>query len=79
MRSSLTPRGRAPRIVAVEVTHEFDGGERYTRRYTGRGVEGHTFEREVLPGGRARSRLVVEADEQSITPRYQGAAPVRRR
>ena len=60
-------------------SHEFDGGLRYTRRYTGRGVEGHMFERVELPGGRARSRLVVEADEQSITPRFEGAAPVPRK
>jgi len=73
MRSALAPRGRAPRIVAVEITHEMDDGSRYTRRYTGRGVDEHTFDREPLVGGRARSRLVVEADEQTITPRYERA------
>jgi hypothetical protein len=78
VRSSLAPRGRGLRFAAVEVVHELEDGSRYVKRYTGPGLRDHTFSREKQPNGRTQARLVVEGDEQEITPRYPGVAPVRR-
>lgn len=73
------PRGGAPRLVAVEITREFNGGERFTLRFTGEELEGMKLYVPNPSSPLVSAELHVRGRMQRIGPRNPpGVAPERR-
>jgi hypothetical protein len=75
---SALGRGAAPRLVSVEITREFNNGERFTLRFTGPEIEDMKLRVSDTSGPTVAAVVEVRGRLERLTPRYQGAAPVRR-
>ena len=74
MPSSLSPRGRFPRLTALELAQEHDGTRHVVRL---EGVEVCAFTRTEEGPGRVRYVLDVTGREGAMGPHYRRVAPTR--